>query len=63
LQTFISKPSIAEKLGGKDGALIMKKEMVERNKQHAIVNTKEEIAKIIDKSNKRADSNQKIVAK
>lgn len=41
----------------------MKKEMVERNKQHAIVNTKEEIAKIIDKSNKRADSNQKIVAK
>lgn len=37
--------------------------MVERNKMHATVNTKEEIAKIIQKSNKRADSNQKIIEK
>jgi hypothetical protein len=50
-------------LGGKDATLIEKKEMVERSRLHAIVNTKEEIAKIIDKSNKRADSNQKLVAR
>jgi hypothetical protein len=37
--------------------------MAERNRLHAIVNSKEEIAKIIDKSNKRADSNSKMIAK
>lgn len=36
---------------------------MERNKLHAIVNTKEEIAKIILKSDSRADRNQKIVEK
>jgi hypothetical protein len=37
--------------------------MAERNKMHAIVNTKEEIVKIIQKSNKRADKSQKIIEK
>lgn len=48
-------------LKGKDGQLSLKKEMVERNRLHAIVNTKQEIVKIIEKSEKRADSNKKIV--
>ena len=48
-------------LKGRDGQLSLKKEMVERNRLHAIVNTKHEIVKIIEKSEKRADSNRKIV--
>jgi hypothetical protein len=39
----------------------LKKEMVERSKLHATINSKEEIAKIILKSNTRADKNIKIV--
>lgn len=61
IQSFLSKPCVESMLKGKDGQLSLKKEMVERNRLHAIVNTKQEIVKIIEKSEKRADSNKKIV--
>ncbi len=50
-------------LVGKDSNLTLKKEMVERNKLHATVSTKEEMNKIIQRSDKRADSNKKILDK
>lgn len=63
LQCFLAKPSIESMLVGKDSNLILKKEMVERNRLHATVNTKEEMTKIIQKSDRRADSNKKILDK
>lgn len=61
IQSFLSKPCVESLLKGRDGQLSLKKEMAERNRLHAIVNSKQEIARIIEKSEKRADSNKKIV--
>lgn len=54
MQQFLSKHCIESLLEGKKATFIARKEIIERNKNHAIYSTKDEVQKIIDKSQQKA---------
>lgn len=61
MHCFLSKPSVESALVGKSSDMALKRENVERSKMHAIIGTKEEISKIIQKSDKKVDKNRRLL--
>jgi len=63
MRIFLSKHSIDSLLKGHKGHLIAKREMVERKKQHAVYGTKEEVQRIIDRSEKKVQNHNVLLKK
>lgn len=63
MHLFLSKHSIQSLLKGQKSHLIAKKEQVERRKHIAILGSKEEAKRIIDKSKQKAEKTKKIIDK
>lgn len=61
MQQFLSKHCIESLLDGKKATFIARKENIERNKNHMIFSTKDQVQKIIDKSQQKAESRRKII--
>lgn len=63
MQTFLSRPTVDDILNGKLGSLVIKKDIVQKNKIHASISSKEEVNRIIEKSQKNAQSHKRIIEK
>lgn len=61
LQNFLSKNSVSSVLQGKDSNLISKRELVERSRIEAKVNSKEMANRLIEKYEKNTDHNKKMI--
>jgi len=55
---FLSKESIESLMKGHKSHLIVQKERVERKRQQAMLGSKEEAKRIIDRSLKKAENNR-----
>jgi len=63
MQTFLSRPTVDDILNGKLGSLVIKKDLVQKNKLQASISSKEEVNRIIEKSQKNVESHKKIIDK
>lgn len=61
MQSFLSRPCVDDILQGKSGRMVVQREKVERHKLHAALSSKEEAQRIMEKSERRADSHRQMV--